>query len=190
MMRAAWPTGALLLSALLLISACEKKAEIMTEAEAQQWVNKELLEDAKVIYSDSGRLKIKIDGPKLVRHIETGNTREEFIEGFFAQFYDDDERLVNTLASKYALRKRSAGNTLMRDSVVFASLNQEVLKTSELIWDERNGKLHTDKFVRLIRKDEIIQGFGFETDQSFKKGSLRSVDGQIPSEKLLGSEKE
>ncbi len=73
----------------------------------------------------------------------------------------------------------------MRDSVVFTSLNGEVLKTTELIWQENNGKLYTDKFVRIIRKDEILQGYGFETDQNFRQGIIKAIDAIIPADKLF-----
>ena len=75
--------------------------------------------------------------------------------------------------------------TIMQDSVVFQSINNETMKTSELIWDENSGKLHTEKYVSIIRKNEIIRGFGFETDERFKTGSIKSIDALIPSEKLF-----
>ena len=62
------------------------------------------------------------------------------------------------------------------------------MKTSELFWDENNGKLYTEKYGSIIRKNEIIRGFGFETDERFKSGSIKSIDALIPSEKLFGSE--
>lgn len=76
----------------------------------------------------------------------------------------------------------------MKDSVVFTSINQEVLKTSELIWNETLGHISTDKFVRIIRKDEMLQGYGFETDQNFRSGTIKSIDAIIPSEKMYKEE--
>jgi LPS export ABC transporter protein LptC len=172
------------------LPSCETAREEVSDDIAKELLNKEYLQNVNVDYSDSGRLQLRIKAPTMIRHLESSNIKEEFPDGFFAEFYDNYGGLVNTLASKYAIRQTSDGVTTMRDSVVFASINQEILKTSELIWDERSGKLRTDKFVRIIRKDEIIQGFGFETDQSFKRGSLRSVDGQLPSDKLFENSNE
>lgn len=67
-------------------------------------------------------------------------------------------------------------------------MNQEVLKTSELIWNESLGKISTDKFVRIIRKEELIQGYGFETDQHFRKGTIKAIDAIIPANKLYKEE--
>ena len=59
------------------------------------------------------------------------------------------------------------------------------MHSAELIWDEREGKLYTDKFVRVTRKDEIIQGYGFETDEKFQKSTMKYIDAQIPASKLI-----
>ena len=102
---------------------------------------------------------------------------------------EKNNELLNTLASKYAIRVRREGKTYMKDSVTFTSENKEILKTSELVWNENTGRITTDKFVRIIRKDEMLQGYGFETDQNFKSGVIKSIDAIIPSEKLYKEDK-
>ncbi|MBK7224344.1 MAG: LPS export ABC transporter periplasmic protein LptC [Saprospiraceae bacterium] len=172
----------------LFIFSCSAKQEQLSDHEASEYNNKELIRDVHIIYSDSGKIQIKIKAPILIRHLNTSDLKEEFPKGFFAEFFDQNDRLLNTLTSKYAIRNSNERKTIMQDSVVFQSLNQETMKTSELFWDENNGKLYTEKYVSIIRKNEIIRGFGFETDERFKSGSIKSIDALIPSEKLFGSE--
>ncbi|HEX5626289.1 MAG TPA: LPS export ABC transporter periplasmic protein LptC [Saprospiraceae bacterium] len=169
----------------LMLWSCDefRKTEISQE-QATAMLGKEFLEDVDIIYSDSAKIEIRIKAPQMIRYTAAGMEKEEFPKGFQAVFYDDQSQVLNTLASKYAIRVRKEGKTYMRDSVVFTSINQEILKTSELIWDETFGKIVTDKFVRIIRKDEMIQGYGFETDQNFKTGTIKAIDAIIPSEKL------
>ena len=155
----------------LFIFSCSAKQEQLSDHEASEYNNKELIRDVHIIYSDSGKIQIKIKAPILIRHLNTSDLKEEFPKGFFAEFFDQNDRLLNTLTSKYAIRNSNERKTIMQDSVVFQSLNQETMKTSELFWDENNGKL-----------------FGFETDERFKSGSIKSIDALIPSEKLFGSE--
>lgn len=173
---------------LIFLFHCTEERKEMSDNDAGKLINKEVLNDVNVIYSDSAKIKIRIVATKMIRYTETGQEKEEFPDGFQAFFYDDQQQLVNTLASKYAMRVRSEGKTYMKDSVVFTSINQEVLKTSELIWNETLGHISTDKFVRIIRKDEMLQGYGFETDQNFRSGTIKSIDAIIPSEKMYKEE--
>lgn len=175
----------LIVLTIFLHSSCTEKQNQLSDQEASELNNKELIKDVHIIYSDSGKIQIKIKAPILIRHLNTADQKEEFKKGFFAEFYDNDNKLINTLTSKYAIRLTNERKTIMQDSVVFQSINNETMKTSELIWDENSGKLHTEKYVSIIRKNEIIRGFGFETDERFKTGSIKSIDALIPSEKLF-----
>lgn len=171
-----------------LLFQCKEEANLLSEEESAQWVNKEMLKDIHLIYSDSAKIEIRIIAPQMIRYTEKNELKEEFPIGFQAFFYDKDNVLINTLASKYAIRIRREGKTYMKDSVTFTSINREILKTSELIWNENTGRINTEKFVRIIRKDEMLQGYGFETDQNFKSGTIKSIDAIIPSEKLYKEE--
>ncbi|WP_157867476.1 hypothetical protein [Melioribacter roseus] len=51
------------------------------------------------------------------------------------------------------------------DSVVAVNDSGTVLKTSELMWRNSDRKILTDKFVSIKSKDEIIEGYGFLSDQ-------------------------
>ena len=72
----------------------------------------------------------------------------------------------------------------MRDSVVWESLNKEILETTELIWDEKEERVFTNKFVVIRRPGEIITGYGFESNQDFTYSKIKSVTGQFASDKL------
>jgi LPS export ABC transporter protein LptC len=168
---------------------CKDEKSILSDSEAAKWINKEMLKDINLTYSDSGKIEIRILAPQMIRYTEKSELKEEFPIGFQAFFYGKNNELLNTLASKYAMRIRREGKTYMKDSVTFTTVDKEILKTSELIWDETNGRIATDKYVRIIRKNELLQGYGFETDQNFKAGTVKSVDALIPSEKLYKEEK-
>lgn len=172
----------------LILFQCKDEKSILSDDEAAKWLNKEMLKDINLIYSDSAKIEIRIIAPQMIRYTEKNELKEEFPLGFQAFFYGENNELLNTLASKYAIRVRKEGKTYMKDSVTFTTVDKEILKTSELVWDEINGRISTDKFVRIIRKDELLQGYGFETDQNFKAGTIKSVDAIIPSEKLYKEE--
>jgi hypothetical protein len=55
----------------------------------------------------------------------------------------------------------------------------ETLNTEELIWDQETGTIHTDKFVKITGKDQITQGTGLISNQSFTDWEIINYQGTI-----------
>ncbi len=61
------------------------------------------------------------------------------------------------------------------DSVVAVSDSGVTLTTDELIWKNKSKKIITDKFVRIVNKEEIIEGYGFESDQNLHNYTIFNI---------------
>ena len=59
------------------------------------------------------------------------------------------------------------------------SKKNETLNAEELIWDEKNGKIYSDKFVKITTADEIIYGEGFEANEDFTNYKIKNIKGTI-----------
>ncbi len=171
----------------LIVIACEPEVNKIQEQEAVQLVNKELLKNINLTYTDSGKIILKITAPELLRFYKSNQSHDEFRQGMLATFYSDGI-ISNTLTSRYAIRIIEEGKTYLSDQVVLSNTKGEKLETSELIWDERKGMVHTDKFVQLSREDEIVRGYGFESDQNFLKGTIQSIEASFPVSKIMNEE--
>lgn len=55
----------------------------------------------------------------------------------------------------------------------------DTLKTEHLIWEEKEERIHTEEFVRIIRADQIISGIGFQSDQSLQNWRIKNPKGTI-----------
>ena len=157
---------------LLALISCDKSKKELTEQEAVQLVNKEFLKNIELLYSDSGKLVLKIVAPEMLRHIKDGLSKDEFTKGLVTTFYQDGV-ISNVLSSNYAIRVPDEGKTYLSDQVVLNNPKGEKLETSELIWNERDGRIK-------------IHTYGFESDQNFLKGILLSSEAKFPSKKILG----
>jgi LPS export ABC transporter protein LptC len=100
------------------------------------------------------------------------------------EFFTPNKRVTSRLTAKYGMRLEKDKQIIMRDSVVWESLNKEILETTELIWDEKEERVFTNKFVVIRRPGEIITGYGFESNQDFTYSKIKSVTGQFASDKL------
>ena len=163
----------------LLLLACQDEVSVDNSVVyTEEDIFLERLEDVEMLYSDSARIQVRITAPTLHRYTET-NARQEFPDGLLVEFFDQNQHVSGYLSAKYGIQSEGSYEVIVRDSVVWESYQGEKLETEELTWDERSGRIFTNKYVTLIRDEEIVFGYGFEADQDFKKSRVRAVEGVV-----------
>ena len=71
----------------------------------------------------------------------------------------------------------------LNDNVKAINLSGEQFLTNELFWDQKKEKVYSDSAIKIIQSDKIIEGFGFESNQTFTKYIIRHPKGVIPIDK-------
>lgn len=142
----------------------------------------EIGKDVEIMYSDSAQVKIIIEAPLLHRHLDKKEPRREFPNGFKVNFYNEKKKTNSQLTSKYAIQYENSKQIVARDSVVLQNPEQK-LETEELIWEEDNERIHSDKYVKITTADEEIRGYGFEADQEFTHWKINIVVGNVKFDK-------
>jgi LPS export ABC transporter protein LptC len=163
----------------LLMLSCENDIAEINRLFTEEDTEKEVGKEVEILYSDSASLKVKVQSPTLERYVSRLTQREEFPDGLKVDFYDENGRRASWLTAKSATRLESEGQMIVRDSVVWQSVNLERLETEELIWDDKIQKVYTNKFVIIRRPGEIIYGYGFEANQDFSKSRIRAIEGRL-----------
>lgn len=138
----------------------------------------EVAKNVEVMYSDSARVRVIISGPTLLRHLDKVNPRDEFPDGLHVDFLDDQSQVESTLDAQSGIRYPRDHKIVVSDTtnrVILQSIRGEKLETSELIWDEKEGTVFTDKFVKITKPEEIIFAYGFKAKQDFSEYTLLSV---------------
>lgn len=164
---------------LLLFTACENDLSEVNRLFDHSEVQQETMREVEMLYSDSAVVGIKITAPTLIRFLDKKNPRQEFPDGMSVDFFSPNGRISSQLTAKFGLRYENKNQIVVRDSVVWESTRNEILETEELIWDEDKEKLYTNKYVTIIRPDEIIFGYGFESNQDFTYSKINAIEGII-----------
>lgn len=176
-----------LFCAVIFLFSCKNDLAEVQRFVATEETEYETIKDFKTLYSDSAVVRIKVEGETMWRHLDKNNPRQEFPDGLKVDFFGEKGKVTSRLTAKYGLRLERDKQVIVRDSVVWESLNKETLETNELIWDEKKEKLFTNKFVVIRRPGEIITGYGFESNQDFTYSKIKSVTGQLSSDKFQQS---
>ncbi|QMU31161.1 LPS export ABC transporter periplasmic protein LptC [Adhaeribacter radiodurans] len=132
------------------------------------------------LYSDSARLKIKLNA-KMQWQFENGDA--EYPEGINLSFYNRNQQVSSTLRANYAKYDKQRDSYFARGNVVVNNIEKgETMKTEELHWDKVKRQIHTDKFVTVQTKTDIIQGNGLVSDDGFIHWKILNPTGNITVE--------
>lgn len=167
---------------LCLASSCENDPAEVNDLVNKLNVEVETMRGVEILYSDSAQVKVRITGPVMLNYLDAAELAQEFPEGVFVEFFGPDQEVTSTLSAKYAIRYEREGEVISRDSVVWKSMDGQKLETEELIWDEQQRQVYTQKFARIRTPGRIIYGHGFRANQDFSNARILAVDGIVPVE--------
>jgi LPS export ABC transporter protein LptC len=133
------------------------------------------LNNAVIIHSDSARMQGKLITPQLFE-FEGGD--RELPNGGYVEFYDEFGVISATLKAEYGFYTNEDEEWKIEGNVVLENIqNKESLNTEQLFWNPLKGTVHTEKFVRIERADEILTGTGLTAKQDFSSYVIKKPEG-------------
>jgi LPS export ABC transporter protein LptC len=84
-------------------------------------------------------------------------------------------QINSRITSNYAQYFEKEGKYIAKNNVVVVNQKGDTLKTEELTWEKKTGKIYSDKFVKIIGTDQIINGMGFESDQNMANWQIKKI---------------
>lgn len=145
---------------------------------------KEVLDGVEILYSDSAMVRVRVSGPVLIRKYENDRMKEEFTKGVFVEFFDESGTVSSTLKADYAFRNEGDDEITVQGNVLLTSAKKETMETDELIWNQKDEKVYTEKFVLVKTAKERAWGHGFVSNQNFTEWRIKGFEGQLPAEKF------
>ena len=151
-----------ILSAVVFSCSEEKIQPIVDQSSVKGEIPSHESWNSKMTFTDEGKIKAVLFSNNLKRF---EMQRISLLEGVKVNFYDSSQKNTSWLTSLRGKRDDSNGNMYAIDNVVAKNDSGVVLTTTELMWRSKDQKIVTDKFVTITSPKEIIQGYGFESDQ-------------------------
>lgn len=136
----------------------------------------------EVLYSDSARVKVKLNAPVSQRFEDT-SPYIEFPKGVKAIFYRENLIIRSTLTANYAMIKEKEGLMEAKGNVIIVNEKGEQLNTEKLTWDQNKAKVYTKEFVKITTSDKIIFGQGMEANEDFSVYRIFNIKGTITVKK-------
>lgn len=123
--------------------------------------------DLHVFFTDSGMPKIDLRA-KLAEKYYVPEEVTYLKNGFSVDFYDQFGEKTSTLSANNGEIRLKKGEMIARDSVeLYNYENNERLRTEELIWNQKDSLIYSDKNVTVTSPEGVLYGKGIRTSQDF-----------------------
>lgn len=125
--------------------------------------------DMFVVQTQNGGIQMRAQADLMERYERDTLSYELFPEGFEVYGYAEDGILETEITADNAIHKKfvdgresweAYGNVVVKNLI-----NQEVMETDTLYWDQKNEKIYTHCYVRMYSPKGFMQGYGMESDQ-------------------------
>lgn len=171
---------------LLIMSAvsCSNDPEEVRKMTRHDTLPQQQAEDVKMYYSEYGDVIFELFSPK-VETYQSDNPRTVFPEGLTVVFYDSTGTTVESkLTANYGIKNEKEKHMVVRGNVVVNNFEKnERLNTEELIWDQRQKRIYTDKFVTITTEEQVLYGEeGMESDEAFNSWTIKKLKGKMEIE--------
>lgn len=166
-------TPIIILGVLLLFTRCENDISKVQELTAKQDSAIVSVTDIEMTYTINAKIQIFMKAPELNRFIEAdGKSYSDFPKGVYLEFYNENGIKTSSLRANYSIFHESEGLWEAFYNVEAINEKNEKLNTEYLVWNQKEERIWSDKFVTMTTQDGVIYGDGFESDQEFSSWEI------------------
>ncbi len=165
----------------IIFQSCKTDIKKVNELSSSKELNKEEGVNVDLMVLENGIKKYRIQAPRSIRNIGPEQIME-FPEGMKVFTYNQFGVEESHLTAEYGTMIENNGQIsrlTVRNNVHVLNKKGEEMNTEELNWDHVNDRVWTDRFIKIVTKDEIIYGEGFESNQDFTSYVIKKITGTI-----------
>ena len=137
--------------------------------------------NVEMVYTDQGHTRMILNAEQMDRY-EGEEPYLELPRGLHVQFFDTLGNKTSSMSSKYAISYDDPEIIEAHNDVVVINEAGERLNTEQLIWDQKEEIIYSDKFVKITTEEEVLYGEGFESDERFDRWKITSPRGTFQAE--------
>ncbi len=171
----------LMLSGVFCLAACENDIEKINSITNTTNLPEISGKNIEIIYSDSARVKMRLEAAVIKQFGKAERPYIEFPEGIHVVFFNDSLETTADIVADYAKYFQTEKLWEARGNVIANNAAKgEKLNTEELFWDEAKERIYSNSFSRIENKDGTFYGQnGFESNQTFTHWKLKGSRGSV-----------
>lgn len=163
----------------MFVSGCVTDLEEVERVTSYGKLPLQTILNSRIVYTDSGKTSFVIEAGRIERYPNQEQPIDEFSEGIKVTSYNYYGGIESELTAERATNYTDENIMVAKDSVILMNKEGKMLNTEELTWNEKEGKIYTDKFVKITTLTEILYGDGLEAEEDFSSYEIKNIKGRI-----------
>jgi LPS export ABC transporter protein LptC len=137
-------------------------------------------ETLQILYSKKGKKIVKINAEEMQEFKTKNKHYINMPKGIVVFFYDSLEQISSSITADRAVYNQKKHIFDARGNVIVKNIaKQQQLNTEHLVWNQNEGKIISDEFVKITTDEQIIMGEGLEADENFEVYQINKITGTI-----------
>lgn len=158
-------TVALFIS-VILFGCRDKKTDYVDTQYNKELVPSMETDSVTELISDSGLIRYKMIAKKWLVFDASSDPHWFFPKGIYLEQFDTTFQIKATLKADTAWNYTNRKLWKLKGHVFMRNIKNETFSSEELFWNEKTGKVYSDKYIEINKPDELLlKGKGFESDQ-------------------------
>lgn len=136
--------------------------------------------DVKTFISDSGYTKYFIKTPIWNMYEEAQDPFWLFPNGLEMEQYNINLQVESTMrcdSAKYLSQQRI---WRLDGNVIMVNVARDTFLTNQVFWDQNKRKVYSDSFIHIVKEDRIIEGYGFDSNETMTAYVVNRPTGIFP----------
>ncbi len=174
------PLAVLVLLATMHTACIRNTSKELQTVEAHQEMASFSVKDLHTTVTDSGFYKYDFETPQLSQYDNVEVPYIDFPVGLKFKMYAQKGKIVKShIRCNNAKYYKDDAIWELNNDVEAITEKQDILNTEQLFWNTKSHRIYSDKFVKITTKNQVITGYGFESDENLSKYEIKHPGGEI-----------
>lgn len=166
-----------------LLSSCVNDLDKIKQVTYRSDAPDDITENLEIIQTDSGYARFQLYA-KIAETYSKPEAVTKLRDGIKVNFFSNDGKIVSSLTALYGEINITKGTFFVRDSVqLFNYEKKQRMETEELVWNQKDSAIFTNKAVIVRTTQGILFGQGIRTRQDFSTYVFLKPTGKIDFDK-------
>jgi len=140
------------------------------------------VDSVSTLISDSGVVRYRISAERWQIYDKAEPSYWEFKEGIYLEEFDEDLSVQASLRADYARYWDKDERWELKGKVHAMNEKGEKFDTELLVWDQHEERVFSDSAITITRDSSVIQGVGFESNQTMTNYTILNPTGYFTLE--------
>ena len=136
--------------------------------------------DVMTLISDSGVTRYRINAPEWLMYENAQEPYWYFPRGLHVEKFDSVFATEALIQGDTAIYFKNKQLWRLDRNVRIENTKEEVFLTSQIFWDQRKREIYSDSFIHIETPDEVIEGYGFTSNEQMTRYKIRRTSGIFP----------